>query len=67
MPKAILLSNPLGIFDEYVVAHKLGMTHAQLLRELGPGEMAFQRAFLEIEHDQYEQARKDAERGREDH
>jgi hypothetical protein len=60
-PKANLLRNDLGLHDEYIVAHKLRKTHAQLLRELGPGEMAYQRAFLELEREQYEQARRDAE------
>jgi hypothetical protein len=60
--KAQLLANSLSLHSEYIIAEKLGMTHARLLRELGPGEMAYWLAFLEIEHDQYQQMRKDTER-----
>jgi len=58
----MLKTNSLGLQSEYIVAAKLGMTHARLVRELGQGEMAFWAAHFEIEREQYEQARKDAER-----
>jgi hypothetical protein len=38
------------------------MTHARLVRELAPGELAYWRAALAIEGEQYEQAREEAKR-----
>jgi hypothetical protein len=38
------------------------MTHKRLMRELGPGELAYWIAKNELDHNQYEQARRNAER-----
>ncbi len=59
-----MTSDPTGSLEfEYSLAKELGKTHAQLFRELGPGELAYWRAFFECEHERYTQARNDAQRG----
>jgi hypothetical protein len=60
-PKAHLKADG-GLSFEYILAKELGMTHKRLLRELGPGELAYWRASFELEHEHFNDMRAESER-----
>lgn len=47
-PKAAMKDDQLLRY-QYRLARELGMTHARLVQELAPGEIAFQMAYDELE------------------
>lgn len=61
MPKAHLKGDA-GLYNEYLIAKELHMTHRRLLLELGPGEQAYWGAVFELESEHYSQMRADSER-----
>ena len=61
MPKAHLKTDT-NLYNEFIVAKELHMTHRQLMRNLAPGEVAYWCAVFELDNEHFSEARAKAER-----